>query len=1017
MNRSRFGMFGMFSVAALAILSATAERPAVEWVQYPVKGGDNVLLQGGNWGKDAMVEIAGQKIRPAHVTSTGLIFPYPAAEAKVLRGRIVSENGASDEFTLNAPDVWWLQGDGGDIATPGGWLRAFGRALRGGKVKVKGEGEQWKELPLTRVDDYELAAKVPADLPCGEYEVFVRSAISEWTKAGTWTVALPRKIWKDDVFDIAGFGAVPDDGLDDSDAFAAALAAAGKNGGGVVSVPRGLFNVKGSFEIPTNTLIRGVSKSLSHLKWPDLLDPPEYMLIGDHSFGIHDLFISVGQYRNGLTYKGNTSKSFWAANEPRTHDISLKNLTLRFVTDQQRDRDKKVFLERFTMKGMPINLPDALRVEMVNVDLYCDKCPTDSKYFTLTGWYHRIANCSFRGGAWAATPGVSFIFEDNEISSGCLSINPMCNGAYLARNRFRDVYRGDPVCMGHDSSRTAFGRGCKQIRGAVRKSDGAEEGTVIGLTFTDPENNPINKKVKRTACEMKATWIGTSLTIFRGRGAGQSRRITDIADDWSEVRIDRPFGVSPDETSWMYVSYERRHVLMIDNTYVDAGTAVELYGGANEYIIARNDARRAGGFKAFGFEYSGVIPCWRIQFLDNVISEGSGERRDSDITARVEDFPFHTRGCVARGNRIDSNAIIDFFCEDGLVEGNFVRNSRYGIRATSSNARFGYASDDKNYIGSNRFENVEFPYRKAMDSVWSPEAKAQHEAWKRDLVKGIRAQQDRPMKPEQFIRTFGAGSTLTPDPAKAYAALDGAKDPLEVAYEFAYDPLSPEIASCTVSAEGAGGWDYGPELKLEKSGAGLFRGVFRMRPSGSPTGFFTVPVRIRLVGKDGWTAESTLETLILPEDKRNYIRAWRYAKVPGAELPKNPEKELKWMPVTRFQEDGGVDCTWMDCAKDPEFFGNYEDSLAFLTKIEVRNPVYVGFCRNDIPGRVFLDGKMILRGGAWYNHFDYELLQPGVHTILEFRPRGGWMMRYRAKSLKFQLTHPRGARPGDYEFK
>ena len=1004
----------VLALAAFQIFAARAERPAVEWAQYPVKPGDNVLLQGGNWGKDAQVQIEGRTVAPKHMTDTGLVFPYPFETAKIVKGRIVSKNGTSNEFVLNAPDVWWLQGDGGDISTPGGWLRAFGRSLAGGAMRIRKEGGKWFEAKLWRVDDYELAANIPAGFECGKYEVQVKNALGDWSSAvnaGVWNIQKPRKIWKDDIFDIEKFGAVSADGEDDSDALRAALLAAAENGGGTVFVPCGVFNVQGSFEIPTNTLLKGVSRSLSHLKWPDLLDPPPYMLIFEHSIGIHDLFISVGQYRNGITYKDNISKSFWAASKPRTHDVSLRNLRLRFVTDQQRDRDKKVFLERFTMKGTPINLPDALRVEMVNVDLYCDKCPTDSKYFTLTGWYHRIANCSFRGGAWAAAPGVCFIFEDNEISSGCLSINPMCNGAYFARNKYRDVYRGDPVCLGHDSSRTAFGRGCAQIHGEVISPDRK----LIRLRYENPKNNP-RMKEKRSERDEPSQWVGTSLTIFRGRGAGQTRRITSISDDWTEVGIDSPFGVSPDETSWMYVSYERRRVLMLDNQFNDAGMGVELYGGANEYIIARNNSCRAGGLKAFGFEYSGVIPCWRVQFLDNVISEGSGERSVSTITARVEDFPFHTRGCVARGNRIDSSGDIWFFCEDGLVEGNFVRNSQYGIKATSSNARFGYKTVAPNYIGSNKFENVSFPYRMARDSVWSELAKQQHEDWCKELVKKIKANKSKTFEQTAFVSMFGVDSRFVPDVPKLRAALDGSSDDVVIKYEFAYDPLSPEVESCSISIEGSEGWSYKTPKTLEKKAQGLFAGDIVITPAGMPTGFFTVPVRVKLKGRDGWEAESVIETLILPPGKANYINKWKYAKVPGAQLPKNPSKDLVWNKVTDYQEDGGINCLKMDCGDDQAFFGNCTDSLLFESKIQVEKPVYIGFCRNDIPGQVFLNGKMIMRAGSWYNHFAYQLLEPGVYTIHEFRPRGGWMMRYRAKSLRFQLVHPRGARPGDYKF-
>ena len=999
----RFWLFGL----ALAGAVALADAPFVDWVQHPVKPGEHVLLQGGNWGTNAVVEIGGRKLKPDFVSGSGLVFAYPSGREEVLKGRIVSDGGRSNEFSVNEPTVWWTQGDGGDISTPGGWLRVFGHSLAGGRVRIKGTGflARWRELELSRVDEYELAAKVPVDLKPGEYRVEARSAIGGWTDAGRWTVAAPCRIGGSRIFDISDFGAIPDDGLDDSEAFTNALASAGRAGGGVVSIPRGLFNVKGTFEIPTNTLIRGVSRSLSHLKWPDLLDPPEFMLVGEHTFGIHDLFISVGQYRNGVGYKGGISKSFWASDKPRTHDISLKRLTLRFVTDQQRDRDKKVFMERFTMKGIPIYLPDALRVEMDEVDLYCDKCPTDSKYFMLTGWYHRIANCSFRGGAWCPAPGIRFIFEDNEIEKGCISINPMCDGAYYARNRFRDVYRGDPVCLGHDSSRTAFGR-CKPVRGEVVPGDDRR----VRLTFEDPKDNPANKAKsgKRTACEAKNTWIGASCTIVSGHGAGQSRKIAAIADDWSELTLEEPFGVAPDRTSFLYVSVERRHVLMIDNVFTDAGRGVELYGGANEYIIARNRSIRAGGLKAQGFVYSGVIPCWRIQFLDNVIEEGSGERSDSEILA----CGAYSLGCVAKRNVLKSNAAVNFSCADGLVEANDIRNCDFGVKASGGT-----------YVGSNAYENVAAPLVAAGGAVWGDAAKAAHARWQRDLAARIRANAGKPMGEAEFKKLFDARVSFSINRKTIREILAGRTWPkgLALPVSFGYNPMVPEIASVEMSAEGAGGWSYGKPVKMsfQKGRPGKleasFYGCLQAKTSGEKTGYFTVPLRLRITGKDGWTLETVVTTPIASTGYENLVPEWRYAIVKGAELPKDMNT-LQWIKVDRFAENGGVDCTWMDCAKDPEFFGNYTDSLVFESRFEVRKPVCIGFCRDDIPGVFSLDGEILHRGGAWHNVYVTRTVQPGVHVIRNFRPRGGWMMWARSKAMRAFFSHPKGANPGDYVF-
>ena len=97
------------AVACAAIsLVCRAERPAVEWAQYPVGPGDNVLLQGGNWGEDATVEIAGRKIRPAHKTDTGLVFAYPSSRREIVRGRVTSGNVVATGRRRRHRDAWRL---------------------------------------------------------------------------------------------------------------------------------------------------------------------------------------------------------------------------------------------------------------------------------------------------------------------------------------------------------------------------------------------------------------------------------------------------------------------------------------------------------------------------------------------------------------------------------------------------------------------------------------------------------------------------------------------------------------------------------------------------------------------------------------------------------------------------------------------------------------------------------------------------------------------------------------------
>ena len=49
-----------------------------------------------------------------------------------------ASEGWSDPFFLNRPQLWWVQGDRGDVATQGGWFRILGTNL------------SWESLPRAR---------------------------------------------------------------------------------------------------------------------------------------------------------------------------------------------------------------------------------------------------------------------------------------------------------------------------------------------------------------------------------------------------------------------------------------------------------------------------------------------------------------------------------------------------------------------------------------------------------------------------------------------------------------------------------------------------------------------------------------------------------------------------------------------------------------------------------------------------------------------------------------------------
>ena len=419
------------------------------WASYPVGAGDHVLVHGGAWGKDARVVTDGGKTCPASVLSdTGLVFPFPADSERIVEGRVVSDAGKSAPFALNAPTPWWLQGDAGDSSTPGGTLRIFGRSLAPYGKAATGTPRVLlgdRELALEKIDVWSLDARVPSDMPPGRYAVKIRNGLAGgrgWYDAGTWEVAAPRAVWKDDRFDVEDFGAESNDDASDSDAFDAAMAAAAANGGGTVFVPAGRFVLTRTLVIPPHVLLKGEDRALAQICWPDTMDPPPNLIEGTHSFGIHDLFISSGQYRNGIVANTEIGRSgqMDSRRGTTTHDVSLRRLRVKLVSDQWRDSKPGDFLPRYTMRGDGIIVRNCLRAEIVDCDIYCDKDAQRTLFFNFTGDCIRMADCRINGTGWAIFGGDRCIFENNTANNCTYSISSAsrpsaaaCSGAATAR--------------------------------------------------------------------------------------------------------------------------------------------------------------------------------------------------------------------------------------------------------------------------------------------------------------------------------------------------------------------------------------------------------------------------------------------------------------------------------------------------------------------------------------------------------------------------------------------------------
>jgi hypothetical protein len=321
----------------VALWSAPAFAAAIQvyWASDPVGPGAAVMVIGDALGEHATVEIArladtvagspasvraarpgeGSQVEALQATENSLKFVVSATlPPGVFAYRITTASGAVTGL-LNRPAIWWTQGNRGTSTSPGGLLHLYGENLaasgaggaaatvflKGSRVSDGGSGETplspLRTVALTAQGDaYEATVALPADLPLGDYEVFVhnsRGGSGAWSEPAIAHVEKPLA-WPQTIFNVKDFEAARTGVKDDTTPVQAALAAAERNGGGVVYFPRGRYLVSAMVRVPRFTILRGAKRELVNLVWPDFPHPPEALVCGSNTFGIEFELVQRG---------------------------------------------------------------------------------------------------------------------------------------------------------------------------------------------------------------------------------------------------------------------------------------------------------------------------------------------------------------------------------------------------------------------------------------------------------------------------------------------------------------------------------------------------------------------------------------------------------------------------------------------------------------------------------------------------------------------------------------------------
>ncbi|MEI6712547.1 MAG: glycosyl hydrolase family 28-related protein [Verrucomicrobiota bacterium] len=673
----------VFSSSALQV---SAAAPQIIHATDPVRSDETVLVTGDSFGDATMVEISpvpeGTK-GPVKADSFSAIETWKSLEP-IQRGEgtlkfVVPKewaqgiwlcrvrNGAevSSPVFLNAPSVWWWNGDLGESASPGGWVRVFGKALSFGEVsraRLTGLAGQSVLLTAEESNGYALKFRLPNELADGEYELSVHNGMggdATWTAAGRVKVrAAP--VWKGDTFNVKDFGPKP------AEALVAALEKARLNGGGIVFLPRGRYPVKDILQIPPGTILRGESMDLVSLYWPDFEKPPSELITGSN-YVVEDVSLYCQLHKNVVT------------DNAKSESVALRRVRIRancyFAIE---DVAKEFRKRRGPASHMECGAAVELRgrnVEVTDCDIYAsNKGIRINRAKTGIVARNRIR---YGGRGYNIENTDRLIFEDNLVEGNNLvSIGNdiatfwtnYCQHIYFAHNKLRQMYGADREMM------TGDGAG-----GAYFGTLAAVSGTAITLAG-DPEFHDYAPKPH-------TDWTGAAVQVLSGKGAGQYRFVT--ANAGREWQVDRPWTVEPDTQSKIAIAPFRGRCLFIGNECEDGGP-FQLYAAAHESIVAENKGSRMDGFLVWGLNPHawGYQPSWYCQFLDNEIlvgngygSRGAGMSTVAGDEAKTFAGPL-VYGTVFRRNKLHNNSGISLSgaTSETVLEHNEIRNADVGIR-------------------------------------------------------------------------------------------------------------------------------------------------------------------------------------------------------------------------------------------------------------------------------------------------------------------------------------------------
>lgn len=712
---------------------STPDAPVVIWASSPVQPGETVLIHGGNFGENPVIELTSgvkkQTVTPVSVSEASIMFVYPETwEPGIVSGIVKSGKLVSKPFQLNAPDVWWVHGDRGrEASTRIGNLRLVGNCLAVPEKSapqvslhsVEG-GEQGKTIPLKilRYNRFSVETANWDEIQAGQYEVILApTGNSLPVTVGKIRISEKKNEIPKEVFNVVDFGAIPNDGIDDTQAILKAVDQLKKNGGGVLFFPIGRFQMNQTIELPPYSILRGLGADYSQIYWPDTYEPPEALIKGTHSFEVSNIFLTCGNHKDGIVGNWPEPRNPLTPEERAAYkcgNISIINVTLRMLYSQYVNDN----LDELKRRLPPLHYVRALRLggENINVtgnDIYC----AAGGVFEFSAYWSNISNNIFSRGniiGWNGFSGQQLIFEGNHMGgANCISFYALPEGSeniYWGNNFQENTFDGN--------NRESF---TGDLRIIVYLNTVENITTTSFTTIIGQGKQWVTPSLFNTIGEVTSpigkiyNWEKGAVQIAAGKGIGQFRRIKSI--DGAKIELESAWDITPDETSIITISSFRRRFIYTENKTDDSSIALQFYGSMIEGIIANNKTSRTGGFHG---DTNRDMPNWFNQFFDNTIETGLAYRGPRNQVPAMDahlgligigsEYPV-VRSCVIRNNELKCSAKLEV--TGNIVDCLFEKNR-------VSNANVGATIDDaaRNIVlRNNVFQGVYKPYEYNPQSV------------------------------------------------------------------------------------------------------------------------------------------------------------------------------------------------------------------------------------------------------------------------------------------------------------